>query len=114
MLCKFKSKNTGDLIMLQPNGRRVLEIIGKIAPQDKADAGVKGIILPDQMAAAVMALEAAIVKEEAEQAAAQAQALARNEAVPRFEAISLRQRTLPFITMLQRCEQKGNEIVWGV
>ena len=35
-------KAAGDLIMLEPNGRRVLEIIGK-------DAGPKGIILPEQM-----------------------------------------------------------------
>ena len=42
MLYKFKSKTTGDLIMLEPNGRRVLEVIGK-------EAGLKGIILPEQM-----------------------------------------------------------------
>ncbi|HYF41680.1 MAG TPA: DUF1840 family protein, partial [Ramlibacter sp.] len=42
MLYKFKSKAAGDLIMLEPNGRRVLEIIGK-------DAGPKGIIQPDEM-----------------------------------------------------------------
>ena len=39
MLYKFKSKNTGDVIMLEPHGRQVLEIIGK-AP------GPTGIILP--------------------------------------------------------------------
>jgi hypothetical protein len=114
MLYKFKSKSTGDLIMLQPNGRRVLEIIGKVAPDDNEVSAAKGIILPQQMAAAVVAIEAAVVKEEAEQTAAKAAALARNEPVPRFEAISLRQRTLPFITMLQRCEKTGHEIVWGV
>ena len=114
MLYKFKSKNTGDLIMLQPNGRRVLEIIGKLAPDENADAAIKGIILPNQMAAAVTALETAIAREEAEQAEAKAKALARKEPVPRFEAISLRQRATPFITMLQRCAEKENEIVWGV
>ena len=29
MLYKFKSKATGDLIMLEPNGRQVLRLIGK-------------------------------------------------------------------------------------
>ena len=53
MLFKFKSQATSDLIMLEANGRRVLEIIGK-------DAGPKGIILPEQMPAAIAALEAAI------------------------------------------------------
>lgn len=108
MLYKFKSKATGDLIMLQPNGRRVLEIIGK------ADSEEKGILLPEHMAAAIAALEAAVAKEEADQKNAVAAALAHNEAPPRFEAISLRQRTLPFIDMLRRCEQAGHEIVWGV
>ena len=37
MLYKFKSRVTGDLIMLEPNGRRVLEILGK-------DPGAPGII----------------------------------------------------------------------
>ena len=63
MLYKFKSKAAGDLIMLEPNGRRVLEVIGK-------DPGPKGIILPEQMPAAVAALEEAIRKEESEQQAA--------------------------------------------
>ena len=53
MLYKFKSKAAGDLIMLEPNGRRVLEIIGK-------DAAPKGIIQPEQMQGAISALEAAI------------------------------------------------------
>lgn len=111
MLYKFKSKTTGDVIMLQPNGRRVLEIIGK---DTQAGTGDKGILLPEQMPAAIAALEAAIVKEEAEQKAAVADALARSEPPPRFEAISLRQRALPFIEMLRRCEKAGTEIVWGV
>lgn len=107
MLYKFKSKATGDLIMLEPNGRRMLEIIGK-------DAGPTGIVLPQEMPAAIAALEAAVAKEDAEQKAAVAEALARNESPPRFEAVSLRQRALPFIEMLRRCEKAGAEIVWGV
>ena len=108
MLYKFKSKTTGDVIMLQPNGRRVLEIIGKDAQGDK------GIILPGQMAAAIAALEAAIAQEEADRQAAVAAALAHNEAPPRFEGVSLRQRALPLIEMLRRCSAAGTDIVWGV
>lgn len=108
MLYKFKSKTTGDVIMLQPNGQRVLQIIGKDAQ------GAKGIILPEQMPGAIAALEAAIAKEEAEQATALAAARVRNEAPPHTEAISLRQRALPFIEMLRRCEKAGTEVVWGV
>lgn len=108
MLYKFKSKATGDLIMLQTNGRRVLQIIGKDGSPEK------GIILPEQMSAAIQALQVAVAQEESEQAAAVAEALARHETPPRFEAIGLRQRTQPFIEMLRRCEKAEKEIVWGV
>ena len=107
MLFKFKSKATGDLIMLEPNGRRVLQIIGK-------DAQPKGIILPEEMPAAVGALEAAIAKEEADQKALVDEAKAKGEPPPRFDSISLRQRAVPFLDMLRRCEKAGQEIVWGV
>jgi hypothetical protein len=107
MLYKFKSKAAGDLIMLEPNGRRVLQIIGK-------DPQPKGIILPEQMPAAVTALEAAIAKEEADQKALVEEAKAKGEAPPHFEAVSLRQRAVPFLDMLRRCQKAGKEIVWGV
>ena len=107
MFYKFKSKAAGDLIMLEPNGRRVLDIIGK-------DAGPTGIILPEQMPGAVSALDAAIAKEEADHKAAVDEAKAKGEVPPRLDAVSLRQRAVPFIDMLKRCEKAGKEIVWGV
>ena len=114
MLYKFKSKNTGDVIMLQANGRRILQIIGKEVPEDITITGEKGIILPEQMPAAIAALETAIAREEADQKAAVAEALARHEPAPHFETISLRQRAQPFIEMLQRCIEDGSDVVWGV
>ena len=111
MLYKFKSKAAADLIMLQPNGQRMLQIIGK----DSRNGGAaKGIILPEQMPAAIAALEAAIAREEESLKAALAEAAERGEELPRTDAVSLRQRAVPFIEMLRRCEQAGKEIVWGV
>jgi Domain of unknown function (DUF1840) len=107
MLYKFKSKATGDLIMLEPNGRRVLEIIGK-------DAGPTGIILPEQMPAAIEALTAVIAREEAEQQAAIAEAKAKGSVAPSFEAVSLRKRAWPLVEMLQRCVKEQASITWGV
>ena len=107
MLYKFKSKAAGDLIMLEPNGRRVLEIIGK-------EAGPKGIILPEQMPGAIAALDAAIAREEADQKALAEEAKAKGEPPPRFDTVSLRQRAVPFLDMLRRCQKAGKEIVWGV
>jgi len=111
MIYKFKSKVTGDLIMLEPNGRRVLQIIGK--DRQGTDAA-KGIVLPEQMEAAVAALQAAVAKEESERDAARAQALTDGKEAPKFEAPGLRQRTLPFIEMLRRCQQAGEPVTWGV
>jgi hypothetical protein len=89
----------------------LLQIIGK----DNGAAGAaKGIILPEQMPAAIAALEAAITQEEDALKAAQAEAAERGEELPRPDAISLRQRAVPFIEMLRRCEKAGKEIVWGV
>ncbi|HYW58195.1 MAG TPA: DUF1840 domain-containing protein [Polaromonas sp.] len=99
MLYKFKSKGSGDVIMLEANGRRVLEVIGK-------DAGPKGIILPDEMPAAVSALEAAIALEESRSDDA-AEAAAG-------DGPGLRQRAVPFIDMLKRNHKAGHEVVWGV
>ncbi|MFC5496193.1 DUF1840 domain-containing protein [Caenimonas terrae] len=107
MLYKFKSKAAGDLIMLEPNGRQVLQIIGK-------EPGAKGIIEPGQMASAIQALEAAIARDEADQKQAEADAQAKGDKPVRAEGISLRQRAVPFVDMLRRAEKEGEDIVWGV
>ena len=107
MLYKFKSKAAGDLIMLEPNGRRVLQIVGK-------DPGPQGIILPEDMPGAIAALEQAIAREEAEHKAIIDEAKAKGQVAPTFDAVSLRQRAVPFLDMLRRCSQAGKEIVWGV
>jgi hypothetical protein len=110
---KFKSRVTGDLIMLEPNGRQILKIIGKT----DAQALTKGIVVPQDMPAAIAALQDAIVADE--NARAEALALAKEkgaigESAPKLEGISLKQRALPFIDMLTRCHKADMEIVWGV
>jgi Domain of unknown function (DUF1840) len=107
MIYKFKSPAAGDLIMLESNGRRVLEIIGK-------DPSATGIILPDQMAVAQAAIQQAIEHEEAQQKAAIQDAKAQGKSVPVFEAISLRKRAWPMVEMLQRCAKEKAPITWGV
>lgn len=107
MSYKFTSKSTGDLIMLEADGRRLLEIIGK-------DAARKGIILPDEMDAAVQALEQAVDSEKADHCRLSDRAQAERETEPGFDEVSLRQRAVPFMDMLRRCGQDRTEIVWGV
>ncbi|MDP2418163.1 MAG: DUF1840 domain-containing protein [Hydrogenophaga sp.] len=106
-LYRFKSRETGDLVMLEPTGQRVLDILGK-------DPSGPGIILPEQMSAAVLALRDAAAHEDAEQKRLKEEAEANGDLPPEFDVVSLRLRCAPFIEMLQRCEQAGVEIVWGV
>lgn len=106
MLYKFKSKVTGDLIMLEPNGRRVLEIIGKAAEP-------KGIVLPEQMEVALHSLQAAVDAAEAARQAEVKEARQRGEDPPAQEAVSLRTRVHPFMDMLRACKSSNNNITWG-
>jgi Domain of unknown function (DUF1840) len=106
MLYKFKSAAGADVIMLEASGRQVLELMGK-----SIDA--KGILLPEQMANAKAALEAAIVQEEQARAdqAEDTDDLGSAQHNPR---ISLRTRAWPLITLIERSLKADVPITWGV
>jgi hypothetical protein len=105
---RFKSRETGDLVMLAQHGQRMLEILGK-------PLSGPGIIQPAEMSGAIQAIRAAV---EADEAARQrhkehAKDEHGDDDVPQ-DTVSLRMRAAPFIEMMQRCERAGVEIVWGV
>ncbi len=110
MIYKFKSKAAGDLIMLQPNGASILKIIGK----GDASQLQQGILQPEEMAPAIAALQAAVALEESARAEQVALAREQGQVPPPAPAVGLRQRSLPFIQMAQRCLDAKKEIVWGV
>jgi Domain of unknown function (DUF1840) len=83
MLYKFKSKVTGDLIMLEPDAKRLLKIMGR---EDQ----IKGIFLADQLS-----------QEEV-------------EGMKDPKQISLRQRSMPMLKMLNQCLKQSADVVWGV
>ena len=110
MLYKFKSRAAADLIMLEPQGRQVLEIIGKTP-------GATGIVTVAQIPAAIAALEAAVAAEEerrAQQAADADPEDAEETQVEPADAVHLRQRVVPFIDLLRRSAAEGYDVVWGV
>jgi hypothetical protein len=107
MLYRFKSKASGDVVMLGPNGKQVLEILGK-------DPDGPGIILPEQMPGAIQALRDAVFEEEAEHQREVQEALARGEDTPDPSRITLRVRVTPFIELLQHSMRESTEVVWGV
>ena len=105
-LYRFKSRETGDLVMLEPHGRRILEILGKSLQS--------GIIQPPEMKAAGIAIREAAEAEEQEQKRLREEALANHEVPPEFDPVNLRLRSVPFLEMLQRCEAANVDVVWGV
>ncbi|MDO9434913.1 DUF1840 domain-containing protein [Hydrogenophaga sp.] len=106
---RFKSRETGDLVMLHAHGQRLLEIVGK-------DPSGPGVIQPSQMPAAVSAIHAAVAADEAKQKQKQVkeEATQDGDAAPDGDTVSLRMRAAPFVEMLERCEKAGVDIVWGV
>ena len=105
MLYKFKSRAAADLIMLEPQGRQVVTIMGKTP-------GPSGIVTAAQIPAAIAALEAAVAAEEAVPADdAAADETAQNE---RADTVRLRQRVTPLIDMLKRSAAADVDLVWGV
>lgn len=108
MLYKFKSRSTADIIMLEPNARQILEIIGK-SPDDQ-----HGIVTVAQIPAAIQALEAAIAAQEAQSRPAGDKGDDNDdEGDPQAgEGVDLRQRAVPFMDMLRRSAAENNDVVW--
>lgn len=105
MLYKFKSPAAADLIMLEPQGRQIVTIMGKTP-------GPSGIVTAAQIPAAIAALEAAVAAEEAQPSGDEAgEEVTEQE---RMEAVRLRQRVAPFIEMLRRSAAEQVDVVWGV
>ena len=101
MMYKFKSQATGDLIMTQPVGDRVLASSARPpSPQ--------GIIEVDQMPAAIGALESAVSRREPQAAADDG-----DGATSRGDAVSLRQRVWPMVEMMKRAHAEKQPIVVG-
>lgn len=111
MLYKFKSQVAAEMVMLQPSAEELLKIIGK-AP------GATGIITVAQAPAAIAALKAEIQRREA-LGQAGAAPVERDSSPPgsdesAHDAVTLRNRALPFIDLLERSAAAGKDVVWGV
>ena len=99
MIYKFKSKASGDVIMLQRNGDQMLRLIGH-------EPAAKGIVDVEQLPAAIAALRAAVHDDESQPA--------EDEDGPGRNAVSLRQRLWPVIDLFERSLSEKQPVVWGV
>jgi hypothetical protein len=100
MIYKFKSKASGDVIMLGPNGDQMLRLIGH-------EPAAKGIVDAEQLPAAIAALRQAVQRDEAPGEGEDEEDAGRS-------SVSLRQRLWPVIDLFERSLAAGEPVVWGV
>ncbi len=104
MLYEFRSKAGGTVVMTQPVAERLLEIIGK--PPARA-----GVFEPEQLPAAIAAIEAAVAREKPVSVDEddEQQALP-----PMARAVSLRQRAWPLLELFRAALAREQRVTWGV
>jgi hypothetical protein len=100
MLFTFKSPSGADLLMFDKNAREILSLLGK-NPDDS-----RGIILVEQLPAAIATLRTAIANNPSS-----GDRTDDDNAEPQ---IDLSQRVTPFVEMLERALQNDEAITWGV
>ncbi len=105
MLFKFKSQATADVLMLEVNGRQLLEIMGK-------EPSRQGIVTVAQLPGAVAALQAAIAQAEAAPTQ-RVDSDEHDEDSAKGVSVSLRQRSAPLIEQLQRSAAAGKDVLWS-
>ena len=107
MLYKFKSKSAADVIMMGPNGDRVLEALGR-------SPSPKGILQAPDLPSAIATLEQAIERDDAQRRQAEEEAQAEGRPPPKGDGVTLRQRAWPLVEMMRRAQAQGHDVVWGV
>lgn len=103
MAYTFKSRSAASVTLLRANGDDLLRLIGK-AP------ATRGVIPPDDLPAAIAAIEAAI----APRAAARGSTAVPDAAEEEPEVVTLRQRALPFLGLLRGAQAAGEPVTWGI
>lgn len=108
MAYTFKSRSAAGVTLLQANGDELLRLLGK-APS------TRGAIPPEDLPAAIAAIEAAIAPQPAapgQPGAAPPADAAAGEDEP--VVVTLRQRALPFLELLRRAQAANEPVTWGV
>jgi hypothetical protein len=109
----FKSQATGDLVMLNQHAEALLKLLGKTA----AAAGIIEVV---DMPLALTALRAIADPRDAEAVTAPADAecgegVDAGIVLPfQDEPVSLRQRAVPLIRLIEQALSESKPIVWGV
>lgn len=106
MLIIFKSSASGDVIMLEENGKQLLSLLGK----NPTDA--QGIVTVEQLPGALASVRTAIEADKARQPeqADHADAAEGNSGA----GIRLFQRAVPLLELMERSLKDKVPVTWGV
>ncbi|HEX5127481.1 MAG TPA: DUF1840 domain-containing protein [Rhodocyclaceae bacterium] len=102
MLISFKSSGASDVMMFGEVAAHMLEIMGK------DPAAKRGVITVEQLPAAIEKLRAATTADKAQPAAMDDENESRGAAVK----VSLTQRAIPLIELLNRASRESEPVIW--
>lgn len=107
MIVIFKSKASADVIMFGEVAHQLMKIMGK-------DPDPKGIITTEQLPGAIAALKAAIEEDRAKPAPTddEEEEIAAKPAMAR--PVSLAQRAVPLLELLEWSLKRDVPVTWGV
>lgn len=107
MLIKFKSKASGDVIMLGESGKEMLRLLGKDADD------IKGVFTADQLPDAIATLKQAIAVDKALPNSHQMEKPidSKDDA---GDSVHLYQRAQPVLELMERSRQEDTYVTWGV
>jgi len=100
----FQSDASGDVMMFDDVARRMMQLMGK-------DVTERGVITVEQMPECIARLQAAIAEDRA-----RASTHADDEAEETGVAarVSLAQRAIPLVELLERSLEREKPVLWGV
>jgi hypothetical protein len=113
MIVTFQSPASGDVIMFGDVAQRMMKLMGK-------DVTDKGIVTVEQLPEAIARLKAAIEEDKQQRAGLQEEDLPRTEldrsggAQSSRPFVTLTQRAVPLLELLEWSLKKKKPVVWGV
>jgi len=114
VIVTFQSPASGDVIMFGDVAQRMMKLMGKAATD-------KGIVTVEQLPEAIARLKAAIDEDKQQRAGLQDEDLPRTEPVPGSGRgtssrpfVTLTQRAVPLLELLEWSLKKKKPVVWGV
>ena len=113
MIVTFQSPASGDVIMFGDVAQRMMKLMGK-------DVTDKGIVTVEQLPQAIALLKAAIAEDKQQRAGKQEEDLPQTEPDRSGSAqnsrpfVTLTQRAVPLLELLEWSLKKKKPVVWGV